>query len=73
MAKGQQRIGGSNQALKGMVNEARSELEKLKNDLKQAISSKDLCKSDEEKYKKAINDYDRKHEELKRQIKSLLD
>ena len=73
MAKGQQRIGGSNQALKGMVNEARSELEKLKNDLKQAISSKDLCKSDEEKYKKAINDCDRKHEELKRQIKSLLD
>ena len=56
-----------------MVNEARSELEKLKNDLKQAISSKDLCKSDEEKYKKAINDCDRKHEELKRQIKSLLD
>jgi|688.fasta_scaffold559886_1 hypothetical protein len=73
MAKGQQRIGGSNQALKGMVNEARSELEKLQNDLKQAISSKDLCKSDEEKYRKAIENCSRKHEELKKQIKSLLD
>lgn len=73
MAKGQQRIGGSNQALKGMVNEARSELEKLRNELKEAISGKDLCKSDEQKYRKAIENCAKKHEELKKQIKNLLD
>jgi chromosome segregation ATPase len=66
-------MGGSNLKLKGMVNEAKSELEKLRNELQQAVSTKDLCKSDEQKYRKAIENCAKKHEELKKQIKSLLD